>query len=189
MYGDKFEKGMFLTNPNQKGTFFIFEGIDISTTQYTKKYSVVAAYDPHKYCRESDTSYVYTYKEWFDYANNEERCSETVNETCETSWIRQCTAEEKEQAINVLHEYGYDWSDEMLALIDMESGEIVRKIPCPSNEYNGDIIFPLNDSNKGLLHDYVESINKPKLATTSCNHVYDEAYWNRYNDYDDYYYD
>lgn len=162
MYGDKFEKGMFLTNPSQKGSFYIFEGIDLSENQYHQEYTLIAAYNPRKYCKDNDVPYEsYTIKEWFVCASHNSRCSETIYQMSETSWIRQCTKDEKEQAIRVLGKYGYDWSDDLLALIDKTSGEIVRQIPHPSNEYKGDTIIHICQENKSLLQNYVESKNKP----------------------------
>lgn len=191
MYGDKFEKGMFLTKSYNKGNFIIFEGLDISTS-YSKKYSILAMYDPHKYCRKDETSYDYEYKEYIETATSEKRCSETLSDDKETSWIRKCTDEEKNEAINKLHEFGYDWSDELMSLIDMETGEIIRKIPIVLNEYNGEIIHPLTRNKKNLLYDYVEATNNPQSKYPHSPY-YSKRYNNYYNDYgydyDDYYCD
>ena len=45
----KFEKGQFLTNSNKPGSFVIFEGIERDSTTVTKRYSVIANYEPSKY--------------------------------------------------------------------------------------------------------------------------------------------
>lgn len=188
MQGTKFEKGMFLTKPSEKGSFYIYEGIDVSIYSYSKKYTVVAAYDPHKYCRENDTTYAYTYKAVLSCATNQERCSETISYDSESTWIRICTEEEKQEALEVLHSYGYDWSDELLSLIDMESGEIIRKIPQPCNEYNGNIIQPISGDNEQLLYEYVMSNNTPPTNYShSPSYSYGGYNYGQYSDYDFYY--
>ena len=189
-----FEKGDFIKyttyNSDNKFRFGIFEGIDLEPTyQYTKKYSLAAFYDSYKYCSHMDNAVGWGYQPFFEVATNEKNCERTIDTDKEDSWWTICTDEEKEQALQILKDYGYEWNEELLAIVDIETGEIVHKIITPKLEYNGEEIKPINNELKDKLKKSVLSKNKATNYTyPNSNYAY--GYHNGCYPYnDDYYYD
>ena len=166
-----FKQGDFLKKNNKSGSFMIYEGIDYSETTY-KKLSLVCEYDPEKYMM---TSAGYSHVPNLEVAKNGKRCESTIDTDKEDYWISICTAEEKLRAEQILLRYGYEWDDENLRLVDLETGEVVKKISIPDNTYYGQIIKPISDAFKALLKRFCIAKNKPTYA-----------YGNGYTEYDDY---
>lgn len=155
----KFEKGDFLKYDNKPGSFAIFEGIDLMPTyQYTKKYSVVVFFDPSKYC-ENENGCGWGTRPYLEVVKPNKPCEKTLDTLEEDYFWKVCTPREKEMALATLEEYGYEWDEENLELIEQTSGKVVYKIIVPKLEYNGDIIKPISKGNKKQLKNYVLSKN------------------------------
>ena len=164
------KEGDFIKRDNRKGSFMIYEGRNISDT-CVKKLTLVCAYDPEKYMQ--TTTGGYDHVPYLDVANKTKPCGETKDTDKEDYWISLCTPTEKADAIEILEQYGYIWDEENMALVDMVTGEIIKRIVIPDNKYYGEIIRPITDDSKNLLKKFCLDKSKP---------VYSPSY----RDWDDY---
>lgn len=177
MSNEVLQIGDFITYVNKPGAFGIYEGVLVdSTTQYLKSYSLVLYYEPNKYV---DTEDGYKAIEYLDIATDSKRCEKTIDTNKENYWWHVATSKQKEEAINKLKEKGYLWDEENFRLINIETGEIVKKIYFPKIEYKGEIIKPICEKFKNFLKNFVKTKTKP--STTS----YTQGGYNRM--YEDYY--
>lgn len=167
----KFTQGDFLRKKNKKGSFMIYEGNNISESSY-KRMTLICIYDPEKFVM-GDMGY--EQKPTLEVANKQKPCTETIDTEEEDYWVAICTPEEKEEALNILSEYGLYWNEETLELTDMTTGEVVRKITVPDNTYHGEVIKPTTNKFRELARKYCSS----KLVPS----------YNSQNHYPDYYYD
>jgi len=170
-----FNPGDFVKRSNRKGSFMIYEGKDVSNT-YAKKLTLAVAYDPEKYMQKPN-SYGYEYVPYLDEPKNGQACETTIDTDKEDNWISLCTQEEKEEAIEILEQYGYVWDEENLALVDMVTGEIIKKIYVPDNKYHGETIKPITNNSKDVLKKFCIDKNK-KTYSSYYNHNYQcSDYW------------
>lgn len=177
---NRFQPGDFLTSSNKPTSFCIFEGIDLSTSSTYKKLSVLASYDPSKYC-ESDGGY--RMMPFMEVAKKNKMCEKTIDSEVPCYWTRKCTESEKEEALKKLHDYGYLWDEEKKAILDAKTNEVVCKIYLPKYEYNGDIIKPISKQFKKILRMFCLDKNKK----VEYNYSSYNRYWGMYGDgYDDY---
>lgn len=167
-----FKEGDFIKRDNRKGSFMIYEGKNISDT-CVKKLTVVCAYDPEKYMQ---TKCGYDHVPHLEVPMKGKPCSETIDTDKEDYWISLCTPTEKADAIQILEEYGYIWDEENLALVDMVTGEIIKRIVIPDNTYYGEIVRPITDDFKDILKKSCLEKSKPTYPTHSPS----------YQDWDDY---
>lgn len=179
-----FKKGDFITYDNKPGSFVIFEGIDNSTSSY-KKLSVIANYDPSKYRQHDDGTY--RTSPFLEVATKDTRCEKTLDDEKETFWVRLCTPREKENALAKLEEYGYYWNEDLLALIDKETGEIIRKVITPKIEYHGEIIKPITEKFKKLLRMFCIETNRKKYSYQNDTRYQYGRYWDECGYGEDYY--
>jgi len=163
-----FNKGDFVKYSTYNGatdnkvTFGIFEGVDLAPEyQYTKKFSLAAYYDSYKYCSNLDNGVGWGYAPSLDVATKEKPCEKTIDTLEEDSWWSLCTPIEKKNAIEILASYGYEWNEELLALVDTNTGEIVHKIIIPKIEYNGETIKPICKEYKSKLKKSIIDKSKP----------------------------
>jgi hypothetical protein len=77
-----------------------------------------------------------------------------------------------EREMEILKKHGLFWDEEACELIDIETGEVIRRIIVPDNTYYGQIIRPISEKFKALLKKWVIS----KL-TPSYSHYYDGDYY------------
>lgn len=171
MANQVFNKGDFVKyeaySNGDKMTFGIFEGVDLTPDyQYTKKYSLVLYYDSKKYCSNLDNGVGWGYAPSLDIARDGKECEKSIDTLQEDNWWKLCTPHEKEEAIEVLARYGYEWNEELLALVDTSSGEVVHKIIVPKIEYNGEAIKPICEEFKYKLKETVLSKNKTTAASS-----------------------
>ena len=150
--------GDFIKRDNKKGSFMIYEGNDISESTYTKKFTLIASYDPEKYMM---TSIGYDHVPHLDVACSTRRCAETIDTDKEDFWISLCNPIEKADAISILEDYGYHWDEEKLEMIDLQTGEIIKKITVPDNTYYGQVIKPITDAFKDILKRFCLDKSKP----------------------------
>lgn len=150
--------GDFIKRKNKDGCFMIFEGNNISETSY-KRLTLICEYDPEKYMM---TSAGYDHVPNLDMATATKRCSVTIDTDKEDYWIGLCNEAEKRRAEKILLRYGYEWDAENLRMIDITTGEIVKKITTPDNTYYGQIIKPISDAFKAMLKRFC--INKNKVS-------------------------
>lgn len=167
------KEGDFIKRDNRKGSFMIYEGKNISDT-CVKKLTLICAYDPEKYMQ---TSAGYDHVPYLDVAKDGKLCGETIDTDKEDYWISLCTPTEKADAIEILEQYGYVWDEENLALVDMVTGEIIKKIVIPDNTYYGEIVRPITDDFKGILKKSCLDKSKP---------TYPSYHNPSYQDWDDY---
>lgn len=176
-----FKKGEFIMNTNKPGSFAIFEGIEAESYSATKKYSVIVSYDPSKY-RELPTG-GWGSLPYIEVATKCTRCETTVDGDTSSYWWRPCTESEKEKAIGVLQEYGYYWNEELLSIIDKETGEIVRTVVEPKIEYNGEVVKPISQKLRSLLKRVCDEITKKRYSYQStyyggcCGGFWEGDYW------------
>jgi hypothetical protein len=175
-----FKQGDFVTYDNKPGSFVIFEGIDNSTSNY-KKLSVIVNYDPSKYRQHDDGTY--RSSPFLEVATKNTRCEKTLDEDKETYWVRLCTPTEKAKALKTLEEYGYVWNEELLAIVDKNTGEIIRKVVAPKVEYHGEIIRPITKKFKKLLRMFCIETNKKKYSYQNSGYPYGRyPAWDGYDD-------
>ena len=160
-----FEKGDFVTNPNKPGSFAIFEGIECESYSSLKKYSAIAAYDPSKF--QEITKGNWETLPYLEVATKTTRCSTKIDGDAPSYWFRLCTEKEKENALNVLQDYGYYWNEDLLSIISKDTGEIIRTIADPKIEYNGNVIKPISRKLKDMLKNVCDSIIKKKYSYNS----------------------
>ena len=176
----KFKPGDFITNSNKPGSFAIFEGIGYQTSYAMyNKYSVIANYDPRKYMELSNGTWDSIPN--LDVATSTTRCDQLVDGDTDSFWWRLCTQQEKEKSIGILDSYGYYWNENLLAIIDKNTGEIVRNIVQPKIEYNGETIKPISKKLKDLLRKVCDRIIKNKYS-----YSYSSSYYGEHGDYYDY---
>jgi hypothetical protein len=186
-----FNKGDFIkyttynSETQKKVTFGIFEGIDLAPEyQYSKKFSLAAYYDSYKYCSNLDNGVGWGYAPVLEVARDGKQCEKTIDTLVEDSWWSLCTPIEKRNAIEILAGYGYEWNEELLALVDINTGEIVHKIIIPKLEYNGDTIKPICNEFKDKLKNSI--IKKAKPSYSGTNYRGNPQYvCYGYNGYDD----
>lgn len=172
-----FKQGDFLRKKNKPGSFMIYEGNDYSETTY-KKLSLVCEYDPEKYMM---TSAGYSHVPYLDMAKKGKRCETTIDTDKEDYWVSICTTEERLRAESILLRYGYEWDDENMCMIDLQSGEVVKKIVTPDNTYYGQIIKPISEAFKAMLKKFCISKNKSSYSPQyGCG--MGEYGWNGYED-------
>lgn len=184
-----FNKGDFIKNINKPKAFGIFEGIDLDPSmKYSKKYSLVVYFDPSKYCKDEDGP-GWSSRPVLDITQNGVPCEKTIDTLKEDYSWRVCNDEEKQQAIEKLEEYNLYWDEEIMSLVDKESGEILHKMIIPKLEYHGEVIKPIQIEFKSLLKNYIKKENKPSYSTSYNNnfsrgtyphsHYYEECceYW------------
>lgn len=176
----EFKKGDFIKNKSYYTDnvlkFAIFEGTDLAKDYvYLKKYSLALFYSPKKYVSTPEYS---GYKEVFEIATKDKKCNETVDTAIETAWWTICTEEEKKEAIEIINKHGYDWNEELMSIVDIETREIIYHIPIPKIEYNGELIIP-NNKLKNKLKKYI--MDKSKTS----NHA--ASSYQNYDDYENYY--
>lgn len=183
-----FKQGDFVTYDNKPGSFVIFEGIDNSTSTY-KKLSVIVNYDPSKYRQHDDG--VYRSSPFLEVATKDTRCEKTLDEDKETYWVRLCTPGEKERALAKLEEYGYAWNEELMAIVNKDTGEIIRKVVTPKVEYHGEIIRPITAKFKKLLRMFCIETNRKKYSYQNSGGYggYGRYGWDGYDDEYGCYYD
>jgi hypothetical protein len=165
--GKKFKRGDFLRKDNKKGSFMIYEGNNLSDTSY-KRMTVICYYDPEAF---QMGPIGYEPKPKLEVATKLHPCSITVDTEEEDFWVKVCSPAEKQAAIDVLKKHGLFWNEETLELVDIESGEIVRKVIIPDNKYYGEIIRPISKKFKELIKKWV--INKLRPSYQS---YYDDYY-------------
>ena len=178
---NKFKPGDFVTFSNKKGAFAIYEGVDISTSSY-KKLTVILAYDPSKY---TQTEEGYKMIPTMETSTKHATCEKTLDTDESCYWTRKCTAEEIEEALEVMRNYGYLWDEENLAVVAIDSGDIITKVCLPKVEYKGQIIKPMTEKFKKLLRLFC--LEKNKKVTYSYPDNY-SRYWDMYGEgcYEDY---
>lgn len=186
--GDFVKYSTYNSTIGNKITFGIFEGVDLAPEyQYTKKFSLVAYYDSYKYCSNLNNDAGWGYAPSLDVATKGKPCEKTIDTLVENSWWSLCTPLEKKEAIEVLAKYGYEWNEELLALVDMNTGEIVHKIITPKIEYNGETIKPICDEYKNKLKKSI--VNKTKPSYSGANYSGNPRYgcygYNGYGEYDE----
>jgi hypothetical protein len=160
--GDFVKYSSYNSATDNKVTFGIFEGVDLAPEyQYTKKFSLAAYYDSYKYCSNLDNGIGWGYAPSLDVATKEKPCEKTIDTLEEDSWWSLCTPIEKKNAIEILASYGYEWDEELLALVDTNTGEIVHKIIIPKIEYNGETIKPICKEYKSKLKKSIIDKSKP----------------------------
>ena len=173
-----FNKGDFIkytayNGSNGSVTFGIFEGVDLAPEyQYTKKYSLAAYYDSHKYCSNLNNGVGWGYQPVLDVATHDKPCEKTIDTLCEDSWWTLCTPLEKKNAIEILAGFGFEWNEELMAIVDINTGEIVHKIIIPKIEYHGDTIKPICKDFKHKLKKAVINKNKPSYSNASYRNGY-----------------
>ena len=155
-----FNPGDFIKRNSKKGSFMIYEGNNISDTSY-KKLTVVCEYDPEKYMM---TSTGYDHVPNLEVGTTTKRCSCTIDTDKEDYWLSICTPEERAKAERILFHYGYEWDDEEKCMIDITSGEVVKRIVTPDNNYYGQIIKPISDAFKTILKKFCVDKNKPSYS-------------------------
>lgn len=155
-----FKVGDFIKRNNKQGCFMIYEGNNISDTSY-KRLTCLCEYDPEKYMM---TDAGYAHVPHLDIGTATKRCATTIDTEKEDYWITLCTEEEKRRAERVLLKYNLEWDEENLALVDIETGEIVKKIVTPDNNYYGQIIKPISETFKAMLKKFCISKNKPSYS-------------------------
>lgn len=152
----KFNRGDFLRKNNKKGSFMIYEGNNLSDTAY-KRMTLICIYDPEKYVM---GSLGYEQKPTLEVGTRQKACIETIDTEEEDYWIKLCNDQEKAEAIEILKEYGYHWNEETLELVDIETGEVVRKVMIPDNTYHGQIIKPISQEFKEIIKTACTNKNK-----------------------------
>lgn len=183
MNGEKriFQKGEFITNTNKPTSFAIFEGIEMESYGVNKKYSVIAAYDPSKY-RELPNGGGWASQPYLEVATSTTRCEQTVDGDTESYWWKPCTPEQKEKAIATLEDYGYHWNEELMAIVDKETGEIVRTIVVPKLEYHGEVVKPITQKVKAFLLKVCKEINMKKYSYQTNYYSGGYGCWDEYWD-------
>ena len=167
-----FKQGDFLKKNNKEGSFMIYEGNNMSETTY-KKMTLICCYDPEKYMM---TSAGYSHVPHLEVATPTKRCEETIDTEQEDYWISICSDEERMRAERILLRYGYEWDAESLSLVDVETGEVVKKIVIPDNTYYGQIIKPISDAFKAILKRFCITKNKTTYSSQYANGGYPD-YW------------
>ena len=175
---NKFNPGDFVTFSNKKGSFAIYEGVDASTTSY-KKLTVLLYYDPSKY---TQTDEGYKMIPFMETSKKNKPCEKTVDTDENSYWTRRCTAEEIDEALEVMREYGYLWDEENLAVVAADSGDVITKIRLPKIEYKGQVIKPMTEKFKKLLKFFCLEKNK-KTYSYPDNY---SRYWDMMGCYEDY---
>lgn len=175
----QFNKGDFIKYKsyanNEYVAFGIFEGVDMEPEyQYAKKYSLVLYYDSHKYCSQMDNEKGWGYQEVLDVGTKQKKCEKTVDTLEENAYWSLCTPSEKENALHILAQYGYEWDEESFSLIDAETREVVHQIIMPKLEYNGDMIKPICNDLRDKLKQSV--ISKGKTTHTNNGYYYNNEY-------------
>lgn len=126
--GDFVKYSSYNSATDNKVTFGIFEGVDLAPEyQYTKKFSLAAYYDSYKYCSNLDNGIGWGYAPSLDVATKEKPCEKTIDTLEEDSWWSLCTPIEKKNAIEILASYGYEWDEELLALVDTNTVKLFIK--------------------------------------------------------------
>lgn len=164
----KFQRGDFLKKNNKKGSFMIYEGNNLSETAY-KKMTLVCNYDPAKY---QMGTIGYEEKPFLEVASKSKPCTTTIDTDIEDYWYHICSDEEKKEALDILTKYGFYWDENELQLVDVKTGEIIRKIVIPDDKYHGQIIKPITENSKDLIKKYCRS----KLTPAYYNNTYDNEY-------------
>ena len=177
----KFSPGDFVTFSNKKGAFAIYEGVDTSTSTY-KKLTVILAYDPSKYTKTEDG---YQMIPFMEVSSKNSPCEKTLDTDEDSYWTRRCTEEEIEKALEVMRNYGYLWDKENLAVVSIDSGEVIAKVHLPKVEYKGQIIKPMTEKFKKMLRMFCLEKNKKVEHSYPSNY---SRYWDMlgesyYNDY------
>ena len=174
-----FKKGDFVKyatySDQDKFTFGIFEGVDLAPQwKYAKKYSLVAYYDSKQYTQDKYNLVKYEYKPTLSVARDDcnQECAKTIDTLKEDSWWKLCTNEDKKRANEILKSYGYEWNDETMELIDLETGEILHQIKTPKLEYNGNPIKPIDESFKNILKKAALSQIKTSYYTNQYQYGY-----------------
>lgn len=171
-----FEPGDFLTYDNKPGSFAIFEGIEQPSNTTTRKFSVLASYDPSKYREHEDGAW--RSSPFIEVATRDTRCSQLVENACESFWWRVCTEAEKEKAIDILQQYGYYWNEDLLSIISKDTGEIIRTVAKPTLEYHGEIVKPITKKIKEFIQNLCfEGIKKKYSYSQTCYHGCWDGYW------------
>ena len=144
-----FKRGDFLKKTMKPGSFMIYEGNNISESAYNKKMTLVCFYDPKAYVKNEYGAYVEGPE--LKLASKKAPCESTVDTEEEDYYTKICNEEEKQEAIKTLAEYGYHWNEETFELVDIETGEIVRKLLIPDDKYHGQIVRPVSTETKKLI--------------------------------------
>ena len=168
MSGKKFERGEFLRKDTKKGSFMIFEGNNLSENAY-KRLTLICFYDPEAF---QMGPLGYEQKPQLEVGTKIAPCTTTIDTDEEDFWIKRCNDNEKAAAMEILKKHGLFWNEEACELIDLETGEVIRRIIVPDNTYYGQIIRPISEKFKALLKKWVIS----KL-TPSYSHYYDGDYY------------
>ena len=171
--GIKFERGDFLKKDNKKGSFMIYEGNNISETSY-KKMTLLCAFDPEKYMLRNGT---YDKVPFLEVGTKAKPCAETITSDEEDFWVKKCSESEKQAALKVLREHGYVWIEKTFELVDVETGEVVRKIVIPDETYHGEIIHSNGNKFKDIIKDWCTSKIPPKTIYTYPRNYDDDYYY------------
>ena len=153
----KFERGEFLRKDSKKGSFMIFEGNNLSDSSY-KRLSLICYYDPE--CFQMG-AIGYESKPKLEIATKAAPCTTTIDTEEEDFWVKRCSPNEKAAALEVLKQHGLYWNEETFELVDIETGEVVRRLIIPDNTYHGEIIKPISERFKELIKKWVISKLKP----------------------------
>ena len=159
----RFNKGDFLRKDNKKGSFMIYEGNNISSTSY-KRMTLVCFYDPEAFTM---GPIGYENKPKLELSTSSKPCETTIDTEEEDFWIKKCSPLEREEAERILAKYGLIWNEDSLELIDIASGEVVKKIIVPDDTYYGQIIRPITEKFKELLHKWVFKKMKAEYSYSS----------------------
>lgn len=155
--GQKFERGDFLRKDNKKGSFMIYEGNNLSETNY-KRMTVICFYDPEAF-QMGPIGYESVPK--LEVATKVSHCPTTIDTDEEDFWVKICTPNEKAAALEILKKHGLFWNEETLELVDIESGEVIKRVTVPDNKYYGEIIRPISEKFKEIIKKWVISKIKP----------------------------
>ncbi len=158
-----FKRGDFIKYKvyNDNITFGIFEGNDVSFSEWSKKYSLALYYESKKYCQDPEPSRGWDYREVLDTSNNTKHCAKVIDTLVEDSWWSLCDEKEKKNAIATLERLHYHWDEKNLTLTSTETNEVVYKIHIPQPpSYNGEVVKPTACDLKTKLKHAVKKKNK-----------------------------
>ena len=177
-----FKKGDFITWSNKPNSFAIYEGNPTSIGSSLQNYSLIVFYDPSKYVKLEDGTY--GNKPVLEIGTPDKPCEKKCDTNRDNYWWTKCNTTQQKRAEEVLASFNLLWDNETSSLIDTSSGEIIRKIATPKNEYHGEVIKPIMKAFKEKLSKFVN----PQTTTQNYNYPYNNwGYSENWDEYD--YYD
>lgn len=145
----EFKRGEFIKKKHSDYLIFaIYDGLDVKSSYAVyPQYSLLLFYHSHHWDFKDGQWDYYPYLE----LANQTAKMETCDSAGEDYWWGVCTPEEKEEALQIIRDNGYEWDEEKKRIVRLDTKEEVCRCANENVVYDGAIITPSEAARHQIL--------------------------------------